>query len=159
MFPLEVYKRLREEQRELAVRIGRLNQFIDNHDNMGTNKELDDDYMDLLRDQLESMQAYNGCLIQRIGFAVTEGIAPLERSRGNQAIRRDVNKFRESSKIDPRDPAKQNPAKQDSDRVVAYEAYGNFDFDPVPKQDSDKVVADEDEHNFGFYCGFDTSIL
>ena len=155
MFPLEVYKRLREEQRELAVRIGRLNQFIDNHDNKGTNKELDDDYMDLLRDQLESMQAYNGCLIQRIGFAVTEGIAPQERSRGNQAIRRDVNKFRESSKIDPRDPA----PKQDSDRVVAYEAYGNFDFDPVPKQDSDKVVADEDEHNFGFCCGFDTSIL
>ena len=74
MFPYEVYKRLREEQRELAVRIGRLNQFIDNHDNMGTNKELDDDYMDLLRDQLESMKAYNGCLIQRIGFAVTEGV-------------------------------------------------------------------------------------
>jgi len=74
MFPYEVYKRLREEQRELVVRIGRLNQFIDNHDNMGTNKELDDDYMDLLRDQLESMKAYNGCLIQRIGFAVTEGV-------------------------------------------------------------------------------------
>ena len=138
MFPLEVYKRLREEQRELAVRIGRLAQFIDDHDNKGMNEELDDDYMDLLRDQLESMQAYNGCLIQRIGFAVTEGIAPLERSRGNQAIRRDVKKFRESCEPDPRDPApKQNPAKQDSDRVVA----------------------DEDEHNFGFYCGFDTSIL
>ena len=120
MFPLEVYKRLREEQRELAVRIGRLNQFIDNHDNMGTNKELDDDYMDLLRDQLESMKAYNGCLIQRIGFAVTDGIAPLERSRGNQAILRDVKKFRET---DPRDPApKQNPAKQDSDKVVADDA-------------------------------------
>ena len=74
MFPLEVYKRLREEQRELAVRIGRLNQFIDNHDNKGMNKELDGDYMDLLRDQLESMKAYNGCLIQRIGFAVTEGV-------------------------------------------------------------------------------------
>ena len=137
MFPLEVYKRLREEQKELAVRIGRLNQFIDNHDNMGTNKELDDDYMDLLRDQLESMKAYNGCLIQRIGFAVTEGITPLERSRGNQAILRDVKKFRET---DPRDPAKQNPAKQDSD----------------------KVVADEDEHNFfGFFSGqcVDPSIL
>ena len=136
MFPLEVYKRLREEQRELALRIGRLAQFIDNHDNMGTNKELDDDYMDLLRDQLESMQAYNGCLIQRIGFAVTDGIAPLERSRGNQAILRDVKKFRET---DPRDPApKQNPAKQDSD----------------------KVVADEDEHNFfGFHVERWTDVL
>ena len=160
MFPLEVYKRLREEQRELAVRIGKLEQFIDNHDNMmGMNEELNDDYMDILRDQLESMRGYNVCLVQRIGIAVTEGIAPQERSRGNQAIRRDVKKFRESCEPDPRDPAKQNPAKQDSDRVVAYEAYGNFDFDPVPKQDSDKVVADEDEHNFGFYCGFDTSIL
>ena len=119
MFPLEVYKRLREEQRELAVRIGRLNQFIDNHD-----KELDDDYMDLLRDQLESMKAYNGCLIQRIGFAVTDGIAPQERSRCNQAILRDVKKFRET---DPRDPAKQDP-----DRVVACEDYCNFNcyFDP-----------------------------
>lgn len=136
MFPLEVYKRLREEQRELAVRIGRLNQFIDNHDNMGTNKELDDDYMDLLRDQLESMQAYNGCLIQRIGFAVTEGIAPQERSRGNQAILRDVKKFRET---DPRDPA---PKYELGDKV-----------------NPDEIVADEDEHNFGFYCGFDTSIL
>ena len=130
MFPLEVYKRLREEQRELAIRIGRLNQFIDNHDNMGTNKELDGDYMDLLRDQLESMKAYNGCLIQRIGFAVTEGIAPQERSRGNQAILRDVKKFRET---DPRDPA---------------------------KQDSDKVVADEDEHNFfGFHVERWTDVL
>ena len=119
MFPYEVYKRLREEQRELAVRIGRLAQFIDDHD-----KELNDDYMDLLRDQLESMKAYNGCLIQRIGFAVTEGIAPQERSRGNQAIRRDVQQFRESCKIDPRDPA----PKQDSDRVVAYEDYRNFGF-------------------------------
>jgi len=156
MFPLEVYKRLREEQRELAVRIGRLNQFIDNHDNMGTNKELDDDYMDLLRDQLESMKAYNGCLIQRIGFAVTEGIAPQERSRGNQAIRRDVKQFRESCKIDPRDPAKQDP-----DKVVAYEDYGNFDFDPIPKQDSDKVVADdEDAHNFfGFHVERWTDVL
>lgn len=131
MFPLEVYKRLREEQRELAVRIGRLNQFIDNHDNMGTNKELDGDYMDLLRDQLESMKAYNGCLIQRIGFAVTEGIAPQERSRGNQAILRDVKKFRET---DPRDPA---------------------------KQDSDKVVADDaDAHNFfGFHVARWTDVL
>ena len=129
MFPYEVYKRLREEQRELAVRIGKLEQFIDNHD-----KELNDDYMDILRDQLESMRGYNVCLVQRIGLAVTEGIAPQERSRGNQAILRDVKKFRET---DPRDPAKQNPAKQDSD----------------------KVVADEDERNFGFYCGFDTSIL
>lgn len=119
MFPLEVYKRLREEQRELAVRIGRLEQFIDNHDNMGTSKELNDEYMDILRDQLESMKDYNGCLIQRIGIAVTDGIAPLERSRGNQAILRDVKKFRET---DPRDPAKQNPAKQDSDKVVADDA-------------------------------------
>ena len=120
MFPLEVYKRLREEQRELAVRIGRLAQFIDNHDNMGTSKELNDDYMDILRDQLESMKDYNSCLIHRIGIAVTEGIAPQERSRGNQAILRDVKKFRET---DPRDPApKQNPAKQDSDKVVADDA-------------------------------------
>ena len=136
MFPYEVYKILREEQRELAVRIGRLNQFIDNHDNMGTNKELDDDYMDLLRDQLESMKAYNGCLIQRIGFAVTDGIAPQERSRCNQAILRDVKKFRET---DPRDPAKQNPAKQDSDKVVA---------------------DDEDAHNFfGFHVERWTDVL
>ena len=134
MFPLEVYKRLREEQRELAVRIGRLNQFIDNHDNMGTNKELNDEYMDILRDQLESMKDYNGCLIQRIGIAVTEGIAPLER-RGNQAIRRDVKQFRESCKIDPRDPA--------------------------PKQDSDKVVADDaGAHNlFGFHVERWTDVL
>ena len=131
MFPLEVYKRLREEQRELAVRIGKLEQFIDNHDNMGTNKELNDDYMDILRDQLESMKHYNVCLVQRIGIAVTEGIAPLERSRGNQAILRDVKKFRET---DPRDPA--------------------------PKQDSDKVVADEDEHNFfGFHVERWTDVL
>lgn len=135
MFPYEVYKRLREEQRELAVRIGRLKQFIDNHDN-----KLNDDYMDLLRDQLESMRGYNVCLVQRIGLAVTEGIAPLERSRCNQAIRRDVKRFRESCEPDPRDPA----PKQDS-----------------PKQDSDKVVADEDEHNFGFCCGWvvDPSIM
>ena len=119
MFPLEVYKRLREEQRELAGRIHRLSQFIDNHDNMGTNKELDDEYMDILRDQLESMKDYNSCLVYRIGIAVTEGIAPQERSRGNQAILRDVKKFRET---DPRDLAKQNPAKQDSDKVVADDA-------------------------------------
>ena len=131
MFPLEVYKRLREEQSELAVRIGKLEQFIDNHDNMGTNKELNDDYMDILRDQLESMKDYNSCLVHRIGIAVTEGIAPLERSRGNQAILRDVKKFRET---DPRDPA--------------------------PKQDSDKVVADEDEHNFfGFHVERWTDVL
>jgi len=130
MFPLEVYKRLREEQRELAVRIGGLEQFIDNHD-----KELNDDYMDILRDQLESMKDYNSCLVHRIGIAVTEGIAPQERSRGNQAILRDVKKFRET---DPRDPAKQNPAKQDSD----------------------KVVADEDEHNFfGFHVERWTDVL
>ena len=122
MFPYEVYKRLREEQRELAVRIGKLEQFIDNHD-----KELNDDYMSLLRDQLESMKHYNVCLVQRIGIAVTEGIVPQERSHGNQAIRRDVKKFRGT---DPRDPA---------------------------KQDSDKVVADEDYRNFGFYV--DPSIL
>ena len=130
MFPLEVYKRLREEQRELAVRIGRLAQFIDNHD-----KELNDDYMDILRDQLESMKDYNSCLIHRIGIAVTEGIAPQERSRGNQAIRRDVKKFRESCEPDPRDPA--------------------------PKQDSDKVVADDaDAHNFfGFHVERWTDVL
>lgn len=126
MFPYEVYKRLREEQRELAVRIGKLEQFIDNHDIKGMNKELCDDYMSLLRDQLESMKHYNVCLVQRIGIAVTEGLVPQERSRGNQAIRRDVKQFRESCKTDPRDPA--------------------------PKQDSDKVVADEDEHNFFGFC-------
>ena len=136
MISYKFYEILREEQKELARRIHRLSQFIDNHDNMGTNKELDDEYMDILRDQLETMKHYNVCLVQRIGIAVTEGIAPLERSRGNQAIRRDVNKFRESCEPDPRDPA--------------------------PKQDSDKVVADEDEHNFfGFCCGWcvDPSIL
>lgn len=138
MFPYKVYQSLRVEQRELAIRIGKLEQFIDNHDNMGTNKELNDDYMDILRDQLESMRGYNVCLVQRIGIAVTEGIEPLERSRGNQAIRRDVNKFRESCEIDPRDPA----PKQDS-----------------PKQDSDKVVADEDEHNFFGFGWIDSSIL
>lgn len=131
MFPLEVYKSLRLEQRELAIRIGKLEQFIDNHDNMGTSKELCDDYMDILRDQLETMKHYNVCLVQRIGLAVTEGIAPQERSRGNQAILRDVKKFRET---DPRDPA--------------------------PKQDSDKVVADEDEHNFfGFHVERWTDVL
>ena len=130
MFPRKVYERLRVEQWELAVRIGKLEQFIDNHD-----KELDGEYMDILRDQLESMEDYNSCLVYRIGIAVTEGIAPLERSRGNQAIRRDVKKFRET---DPRDPAKQNPAKQDSD----------------------KVVADEDEHNFfGFHVERWTDVL
>ena len=134
MFPLEVYKRLREEQSELAVRIGMLAQFIDDHDNKGLCKELNDDYMDILRDQLESMKDYNTCLVQRIGIAVTEGIEPLERSRGNQAILRDVKQFRESCKIDPRDPA--------------------------PKQDSDKVVADEDEHNFfGFHVERWTDVL
>ena len=137
MFPLEVYKRLREEQRELAVRIGRLEQFIDDYDNKSKNlvpavKELNDEYMDILRDQLESMKDYNGCLIQRIGIAVTEGIAPQERSRGNQAILRDVKKFRET---DPRDPA--------------------------PKQDSDKVVADDaGAHNlFGFHVERWTDVL
>ena len=140
MFPLEVYKRLREEQSELAVRIGMLAQFIDDHDNKGLCKELDDDYMDILRDQLESMKDYNSCLVHRIGIAVTEGIEPQERSRGNQAILRDVKKFRET---DPRDPAKQNPAKQNP-----------------AKQDSDKVVADEDEHNFfGFHVERWTDVL
>ena len=76
MFPYKVYKKLRVEQWELAVRIGRLEQFIDNHDNMGTNNELNDDYMKLLRDQLESMKDYNTCFVQRIGIAVTEGIEP-----------------------------------------------------------------------------------
>ena len=129
MFPYEVYKRLREEQRELAVRIGRLEQFIDDHDNKGTNKELSDDYMDILRDQLESMKDYNSCLVYRIGIAVTEGTAPQERSRGNQAIRRDANKFRESREPDPKDPA----PKQDSDGVVVNEEYCNFNcyFDPA----------------------------
>ena len=126
------------EQRELAIRIGKLAQFIDDHDNMGTNKELNDDYMDILRDQLESMRGYNVCLVQRIGIAVTKGIAPQERSRCNQAIRRDVNKFRESCEPDSKDPA----PKQDSD------------------QDSDKVVADEDEHNFfGFHVERWTDVL
>ena len=131
MILYEVYKRLREEQRDLAVRIGRLAQFIDDHDNIGTNKELNDDYMSLLRDQLESMKHYNVCLVQRIGLAVTDGIASQERSRGNQAIRRDVNKFRESCEPDPRDPA----PKQDSDGVVVNEEYCNFNcyLDPAPK--------------------------
>lgn len=123
MFPYKVYKSLRVEQMELAIRIGRLEQFIDNHDNKGTNKELCDDYMNLLRDQLDAMKDYNACLVYRIGIAVTEGIAPQERNRGNQAIRRDVKKFRESCEPDPRDPA-----KQDSDRVVANEDYRNFGF-------------------------------
>ena len=129
MFPYEVYKRLREEQWELAVRIGRLEQFIDNHDNMGTNKELSDDYMDILRDQWDAMKDYNNCLIHRIGIAVTEGIEPQERSRGNQAIRRDVKQFRESREPDPKDPA----PKQDSDGVVVNEEYCNFNcyFDPA----------------------------
>ena len=130
MFPYKFYEILREEQRELAARIGRLEQFIDNHDNKGMNKELSDDYMDILRDQLEHMKDYNGCLVYRIGIAVIEGIAPQERSRGNQAILRDVKKFRET---DPRDPA--------------------------PKQDSDRVVADEDEHNFFGFGWIDSSIL
>lgn len=131
MISYKFYEILREEQKELARRIHRLSQFIDNHDNMDTSKELNDDYMSLLRDQLESMKHYNVCLVQRIGIAVTEGIEPLERSRGNQAIRRDVNKFRESCKIDPRDPA----PKQDSDKVVADEDYRNIDFyfDHAPK--------------------------
>ena len=127
MFPRKVYERLRVEQWELAVRIGRLEQFIDDHDNKGMNKELNDDYMDILRDQLESMKDYNTCLVHRIGIAVTEGIEPQERSRGNQAIRRDVKKFRESCEPDPRDPAKQDP-----DMIVACEDYCNFNgyFDP-----------------------------
>ena len=141
MFPYEVYKRLREEQRELAVRIGRLEKFIDNHDNTGTSKELCDDYINLLRDQLDAMKDYNACLVYRIGIAVTEGIASQERSRGNQAIRRDVNKFRESCEPDPRDPA---PKHELGDKV-----------------NPDEIVADEDEHNFGFCSGWcvDPSIL
>lgn len=128
MFPYKVYKSLRVEQMELAIRIGRLEQFIDDHDNKGMNKELNDDYMNLLRDQLDAMKDYNACLVYRIGIAVTEGIAPQERSRGNQAIRRDVKQFRESCEIDPRDPA-----KQDADKVVADEDYRNFNcyFDPA----------------------------
>ena len=127
MFPYKVYKSLRVEQWELAVRIGKLAKFIDDHDN-----KLCDDYMNLLRDQLDAMKDYNACLVYRIGIAVTEGIEPQERSRGNQAIRRDVKQFRESRKPDPRDPA---------------------------KQDSDKVVADEDEHNFFGFGWIDSSIL
>ena len=129
MTPYKVYERLREEQKELAVRIGRLEQFIDDHDNKGTNKELSDDYMDILRDQWDAMKDYNNCLIHRIGIAVTEGIAPQERSRGNQAIRRGVNKFRKSCEPDPKDPA----SKQDSDGVVACEEYCDFNcyFDPA----------------------------
>ena len=131
MIPYEAFIRLREEQRELADRIGWLEQFIDNHNSKGTDNELSDDYMDILRDQLDAMKDYNTCLVHRIGIAVTEGIAPLERSRGNQAIRRDVNKFRESREPDPRDPA--------------------------PKQDYDKIVVDEDYCNFN--CYFDPAIL
>lgn len=129
MIPYEAFIRLREEQRELADRIGWLEQFIDNHNSKGTDNELSDDYMDILRDQLDAMKDYNTCLVHRIGIAVTEGIAPQERSRGNQAIRRDVNKFRESREPDPRDPA----PKQDSDRVDACEEYCNFNcyFDPA----------------------------
>ena len=114
---------------ELAARIYRLSQFIGDHDNKGMSKELCDDYMDILRDQLESMKDYNTCLVQRIGIAVTDGSAIQERSRGNQAIRRDVKKFRESCEPDPRDPA----PKQDSDRVAACEDYCNFNcyFDPA----------------------------
>ena len=128
MFPYKVYKRLREEQKELAVRIGMLEQFIDDHDNKGMSKELNDDYMDILRDQWDAMKDYNNCLIHRIGIAVTEGIEPQERGRGNQAIRRDVNKFRESCEPDPKDPA----PKPDSDGVVACEEYCDFNcyFDP-----------------------------
>ena len=74
MFPYKFYEILREEQRELAARIGRLAQFIDDHDNKGMSKELSDDYMDILRDQLEHMKDYNGCLVYRIGIAVTEGV-------------------------------------------------------------------------------------
>lgn len=122
MFPRKVYERLRVEQWELAVRIGKLAQFIDDHDNKGMSKELSDDYMGILRDQWEAMKEYNNCLIHRIGIAVTKGIEPLERSRGNQAIRRDVKKFRESCEPDPRDPA----PKQDPDMIVACENYCNF---------------------------------
>ena len=139
MLPFEVYKRLREEQRELAGRIHRLSQFIDNHDNMGTNKELDDEYMDILRDQLESMKDYCSCLVMRIGIDETEGVEPSPVSRrANSAVLRDVKKFRESCEPDPRDPAKQTPSKQASD----------------------KVVADEDEHNFfGFHVERWTDVL
>ena len=131
MIPYKVYKKLRVEQWELAVRIGRLEQFIDDHDNKGMSKELNNDYTTPLSDPLASMKAYHSCLVYRIGIAVTEGIEPQERSRGNQAIRRDVNKFRESCEPDPKDPA----SKQDSDGVVACEEYCDFNcyFDPAPK--------------------------
>ena len=139
MFPYKVYEKLRLEQRELAIRIGKLAQFIDDHDNKVTDDELSDDYMGILRDQLESMKHYNGCLVLRIGIAVTEGIEPLERSRGNQAIRRDVKQFRESCKPDPRDPA---PKHELGDKV-----------------NPDEIVADEDEHNFFGFGWIDSSIL
>ena len=64
-------------------------------------------------------------------YTTTEGIEPLERSRGNQAIRRDVKKFRESCEPDPRDPA---PKHELGDKV-----------------NPDEIVSDEDEHNFGFH--------
>ena len=130
MTPYKVYERLREEQRELAVRIGRLEQFIDDHDNKGMSKELSDDYMDILRDQWDAMKDYDNCLIHRIGIAVTERDMPEPHCVcGNQSIRRDVNKFRESCEPDLKDPA----PKQDSDGVVVNEEYCNFNcyFDPA----------------------------
>ena len=127
MFPYKVYKRLREEQKELAVRIGRLEQFIDDHDNKGMNKELSDDYMNILIDQLESMKDYNNCLIHRIGIAVTEGVKREPHCVYGKAM---------DNKPKHELGDKANPApKQDSDGVVVNEEYCNFNCycDPAPK--------------------------
>ena len=126
MFPYKVYEMLREEQRELAVRIGRLNQFIDNHD-----KELDDDYMDILRDQLESMKDYNTCLVQRIGIAVTEGIEPA-------TVQLDAKKFREA-------------CAKHKDCVCGKAMDNKPKHELGDKVNPDEIVSDEDERNFGFH--------
>ena len=131
MFPLEVYKRLREEQKELARRIHRLSQFVDNHDNMGTNKELDDEYMDILRDQLESMKDYNTCLVQRIGIAVTEGIEPA-------TVQLDAKKFREA-------------CAKHKDCVCGKAMDNKPKHELGDKVNPDEIVSDEDERNFGFH--------
>ena len=155
MFPLEVYKGLREEQRELAGRIHRLSQFIDNHDNMGTNKELDDEYMDILRDQLESMKDYCSCLVMRIGIAVTEGVehSPVSR-RANSAVLRDVKKFRE-------DLANDNKGCGDCDGCVCGKAMDNKPKHELgDKVNPDEIVSDEDAHNFfGFHVERWTDVL
>ena len=131
MFPYKFYEILREEQRELALRIGRLEQFIDDHDNKGMNKELNDDYMDLLRDQLESMKDYNTCLVQRIGLAVTEGIEPA-------TVQLDAKKFREA-------------CAKHKDCVCGKAMDNKPEHELGDKVDPDKIVSDEDERNFGFH--------